>query len=65
MAYNNSVFVISFQDGSSALILASGNGHTETVKYLINAKASLDLQGKVYFHQFLMIVNCCMLPRMF
>ena len=65
MALNNSVFVISFQDGSSALMLASGNGRTETVKYLINAKASVDLQGKVYFHQLVIIDNCCMLPRMF
>ena len=42
------MFVFSFQDGSSALMLASGIGHTEIVKYLIDAKASLDLQQKVY-----------------
>ena len=56
MVYNNSIFVISFQDGSSALMLASGKGYTKIVKYLINAKASLDLQGKVHFHQLMMIV---------
>ena len=42
------MFVFSFQYGSSALMLASGNGHTEIVKYLTEAKASLDLQQKVY-----------------
>ena len=38
----------SFQDGWSALMLASHDGHTEIVKYLIEAKASLDLQEEVY-----------------
>ena len=45
---NNSKFVFSFQDGWSALMLASENGHTENVKCLIEAKASLDLQEQVY-----------------
>ena len=39
--------VLLFQDGASALILASQNGHSEIVKYLIEAKASLDLQRQV------------------
>ena len=41
------MFVFSFQDGWSALILASRYGHTKIAKYLIEAKASLDLQQKV------------------
>ena len=48
---NNSIFVFSFQDGWSALMLASLFGHTEIVKYLIEAKASLDLQKQVYCAQ--------------
>ena len=39
--------VLLFQDGASALILASQNGHSEIVKDLIEAKASLDLQLQV------------------
>ena len=31
----------------SALMLASENGHTEIVKYLVDSKASLDLQSQV------------------
>ena len=42
------MFVVSFQDGSSALVLASSYGYTKNVKYLIEAKASLDLQEQVY-----------------
>ena len=40
------LFVLYFKDGWSwsALMLASKNGHTETVKCLIGAKAQLDLQ---------------------
>ena len=41
-------FCFSFQEGDSALMLASHYGHTEIVKYLIEAKASLDLQKQVY-----------------
>ena len=48
MTWNYSMFVFSFQDGWSALMMASCNGHTEIVKYLIEAKASLDLQKQVY-----------------
>ena len=33
-----------FKNGCSALMLASENGHTDTVKCLIDAKAQLDLQ---------------------
>ena len=43
------IFVFSFQDGLSALMLALHNGHTETAKYLIEAKASVDLQTQVYY----------------
>ena len=42
------MFAFKFQDGSSALILASEDGHSKIVKYLIEAKASLDLQKQVY-----------------
>ena len=45
---NNFKFIFSFQSGRSALILASRNGHTQIAKYLIEAKASLDLQRQVY-----------------
>ena len=45
---NNSKSVFSFQDGWSALVLASRYGHAEIVKYLIEAKALLDLQKQVY-----------------
>ena len=38
---------LSLQDGGSALMLASENGHTEIVKNLLDSKASLDLQTKV------------------
>ena len=47
---------MSLQDGKSALMLASENGHLEIVIYLVDSKASLDLQLKVdwtsnpYFH---------------
>ena len=41
------LIVLLFQDGSSALMLASTNGHTDIVKYLIEARASLDLQQEV------------------
>ena len=34
-------------DGKSALMLASEKGHTEIVKHLVEAKASLDLQSRV------------------
>ena len=43
------MFVFSFQDGSSALMLASEDGHSKIVKYLIEAKASLDVQKQVYY----------------
>ena len=42
------MFVFSFQDGCSALMLASRDDHTEIVKYLIEANASPDLQKEVY-----------------
>ena len=41
------MLLLSLQDGESALMLASENGHTEIVKYLLDSKASLDLQTKV------------------
>ena len=34
-------------DGKSALMLASEKGHTEIVKHLVEAKASVDLQSHV------------------
>ena len=39
--------LLSLQYGESALMLASINGHTEIVKHLVEAKASLDLQSRV------------------
>ena len=39
--------VLMFQYGASALMVASEKGHSEIVKYLIKAKASLDLQLQV------------------
>ena len=35
------------QDGVSALMLASQNGHTEVVKCLIEANSAVDHQSKV------------------
>ena len=58
---NNSKFVFSFQNGWSALMLASRYGRTEIVKYLIEAKASLDLQMQVYVHKILMIMMMIMM----
>ena len=49
MALNNVTFVFSFQDGWSALMSASKEGHTEIAKYLIEAKASVDVQTQVYY----------------
>ena len=51
-------------------MLASRNGHSEIAKYLIEAKALLDLQKQAYYAlnadeddilyiKVLMIVNCC------
>ena len=39
--------LLSLQYDESALMLASKNGHTEIVKHLVEAKASLDLQSRV------------------
>ena len=39
--------LLSLQDGESALMLASQKGHTEIVKHLVEAKASLHLQSEV------------------
>ena len=39
--------LLSLQDGYSVLMLASEKGHTEIVKHLVDAKASLNLQSKV------------------
>ncbi len=35
------------QDGWTALMFASQNGHTEVVKFLIEANASVDIQNQV------------------
>ena len=42
------MLIFSFQDGWSALMFASQEGHTDIAKYLIEAKASVDLQKHVY-----------------
>ena len=40
---------ITSQDGNSALMLATGMGHTEVVSQLLEARANTDLQStKVY-----------------
>ena len=41
------ISLLSLQDGESALMLASDNGHTDIVKYLVDSKAELDLQKQV------------------
>ena len=41
------ISLLSLQDGDSALMLASMEGHTEIVKYLVDSKAELDLQEQV------------------
>ena len=41
------MLLLSLKDGESALMLASQRGHTDIVKYLVDSKASLDLQSKV------------------
>ena len=41
------MLLLSLQRGKSALMLASEKGHTEIVKHLVEAKASLDLQSRV------------------
>ena len=41
------MLILSLQDGESALMLASENGYAKIVKYLLDSKASLDLQTKV------------------
>ena len=49
MALNDFIFVFSFQNGWSALMSASQEGHTEIAKYLIEEKASVDVQTQVYY----------------
>ena len=39
--------LLSLQHGESALMLASEEGHTEILKHLVEAKASLDFQSRV------------------
>ena len=39
----------SLQDGYTALIAASGNGHTETMESLIEANAQIDLQTEASY----------------
>ena len=39
------MLLLSLQNDKSSLMLASENGHTEIVKHLVEAKASLDLQS--------------------
>ena len=41
------MLLLFLQDGESALMLASKRGRTEIVKYLVDSKASLDLQSQV------------------
>ena len=41
------VLLLCLQDGESALMLALKRGHTEIAKYLLDSKASLDLQSQV------------------
>ena len=38
---------VNLQEGDTALILASGNGHVTTVQLLVEAGASLDVQTNV------------------
>ena len=41
------MLLLSLQNDKSALMWASEKGHTEIVKHLVEAKASLDLQSRV------------------
>ena len=52
--------LLSLQLNVSALMLASEKGHTEIVKHLVEAKASLDLQSRVSWpsNPYLYIVLC-------
>ena len=53
------IIILSVQDGMSALMFASEKGHAEIVKYLLKAKASLNLQTKVSWQQILISMLCC------
>ena len=52
-----SYLFFSFQDGESALMLASHYGYTEIAKYLIEANASVNLQKQVYYVK-IKIIKC-------
>ena len=41
------ILLLSIQDGLTALMLASKNGHIEIVKYLVESEALIDLQTQV------------------
>ena len=43
------MLILLFKGGWNAVMLATANGHTEIVKYLIEENASLDLQTRVYY----------------
>ena len=47
IAYYSACFL--FQDGWNTVMFASNNGFTKSVKYLIEAKASFDLQHKMCY----------------
>ena len=51
------ISIFFFQDGWSALMWASQEGHTDIAKYLIEAKASVDLQRQVYYVK-IKIIQC-------
>ena len=40
-------YVLSPQDGQTALILAGNSGHTEVAQMLLSSGAKIDLQNKV------------------
>ena len=47
------------QDGATALHIASQYGHVTTVKLLVEAGASLDVQGNVSWHQYISDIQQC------
>ena len=56
MADDHSCFILP-QDGWTALMIASQNGHLETVKALLAAVAAVDIQEEV-FHGIACLLCC-------
>ena len=48
--FSDKWYLLLLQDESTALMIASKRGNTETVKCLIDGKASVDMQQKASIH---------------